>query len=282
MTTHHELVVVTGASSGIGLATAQRLAADGFHVLAGVRRPDDANRIKSDSIEPVIVDITRTDTLAALAERIASDPQARPLRAIVNNAGIAVNAPVEMAPLDEWRRQFEVGVIGQIAVIQELTPALLKSSGRIINIGSVGGKISMQGFGPYSAAKFAMEAVNDSLRREMEPFGLQVIIITPGAVSTGMSAHGIATANRLAALMTPDQHKRHDKLFEAVVAQAQDWEKNGIRPAEVAAVVSRAIHDARPRTRYTAGRDAALLTRLVRLLPERMLDGILRNQMKLN
>lgn len=282
MTTHHELVVVTGASSGIGLATAQRLAADGFHVLAGVRRPEDANRIKSDSIEPVIVDITKTDTLAALAERIASDPQSRPLRAVVNNAGIAVNAPVEMAPLDEWRRQFEVGVIGQIAVIQALTPALLKSSGRIINIGSVGGRISMQGFGPYSAAKFAMEAVNDSLRREMEPFGLKVIIITPGAVSTGMSAHGIATATRLAALMTPEQHKRHDKLFEAVVAQAQDWEKNGIRPAEVAAVVSRAIHDARPRTRYTAGRDAALLTRLVRLLPERMLDGILRNQMKLN
>jgi NAD(P)-dependent dehydrogenase (short-subunit alcohol dehydrogenase family) len=273
---------VTGASSGIGRATAQRLAADGFHVLAGVRREEDADRTAAANIEPVIVDITNVDTLAALAERIAGDPARRPLRAIVNNAGIAVNAPVEMAPLDEWRRQIEVGVIGQIAVIQALTPALLESGGRIVNIGSLGGKIAMPGFGPYSAAKFAMEAVNDSLRREMDVFGLKVVMITPGGVSTGMSARGIATATQLAALMTPAQHKRHDRLFDGVVAQAEDWAKNGISPEKVAAVVSRAISDRRPKVRYTAGPDAALLTRLVRLMPESMLDGILRRQMKLD
>jgi NAD(P)-dependent dehydrogenase (short-subunit alcohol dehydrogenase family) len=278
---NQELVVVTGASSGIGRATAQRLAADGFHVLAGVRRQEDGDKIRARNIEPVIVDITKGDTLTALAERIASDPQHRTLRAVVNNAGIAVNAPVEMAPLDEWRRQFEVGVIGQIAVIQALTPALLKSGGRVVNIGSLGGKIAMPGFGPYSAAKFAMEAVNDSLRREMEPFGLKIIIITPGGVSTGLSAHGIATANRLASLMTPDQHKRHDRLFDAVVGQAEAWAKDGIKPEVAAAVVSRAIHDRKPRTRYTAGPDAALLTRMLRFLPDRMLDGMLRSQMKL-
>lgn len=279
---NREMVVVTGASSGIGRATARRLAADGFHVLAGVRREEDADRTAAANIEPVIVDITNVDTLAALAERIAGDPARRPLRAIVNNAGIAVNAPVEMAPLDEWRRQIEVGVIGQIAVIQALTPALLESGGRIVNIGSLGGKIAMPGFGPYSAAKFAMEAVNDSLRREMDVFGLKVVMITPGGVSTGMSARGIATATQLAALMTPAQHKRHDRLFDGVVAQAEDWSKNGISPEKVAAVVSRAISDRRPKVRYTAGPDAALLTRLVRLMPESMLDGILRRQMKLD
>lgn len=279
---NREMVVVTGASSGIGRATAQRLAADGFHVLAGVRREEDADRTAAANIEPVIVDITNVDTLAALAERIAGDPARCPLRAIVNNAGIAVNAPVEMAPLDEWRRQIEVGVIGQIAVIQALTPALLESGGRIVNIGSLGGKIAMPGFGPYSAAKFAMEAVNDSLRREMDVFGLKVVMITPGGVSTGMSARGIATATQLAALMTPAQHKRHDRLFDGVVAQAEDWAKNGISPEKVAAVVSRAISDRRPKVRYTAGPDAALLTRLVRLMPESMLDGILRRQMKLD
>lgn len=279
---NREMVVVTGASSGIGRATARRLAADGFHVLAGVRREEDADRTAAANIEPVIVDITNVDTLAALAERIAGDPARRPLRAIVNNAGIAVNAPVEMAPLDEWRRQIEVGVIGQIAVIQALTPALLESGGRIVNIGSLGGKIAMPGFGPYSAAKFAMEAVNDSLRREMDVFGLKVVMITPGGVSTGMSARGIATATQLAALMTPAQHKRHDRLFDGVVAHAEDWAKNGISPEKVAAVVSRAISDRRPKVRYTAGPDAALLTRLVRLMPESMLDGILRRQMKLD
>jgi NAD(P)-dependent dehydrogenase (short-subunit alcohol dehydrogenase family) len=276
-----ELVIVTGTSSGIGRATAEQLAAEGFHVLAGVRRQEDADKIKRKNIEPVIVDVTNIDTLKALAERVEQDPLGRPLRAVVNNAGIAVNAPLEMVPLDEFRRQIEVSVIGQVAVIQALTPALLNSGGRVVNIGSLGGKVSMPGFGIYSAAKFAMEAINDSLRREMSSFGLKVIMITPGGVSTGLSEQGITTAERLAKLMTPDQHRRHDRLFDAVKAQAETWAKDGIRPEKVAAVISRAIHERKPRTRYTVGRDSALLTRLVRILPDKLLDRMLRSQMKL-
>ncbi|WP_405080988.1 SDR family NAD(P)-dependent oxidoreductase [Paenibacillus chitinolyticus] len=276
-----ELVVVTGTSSGIGRATAEQLAAEGFHVLAGVRRQEDADKIKRKNIEPVILDVTAIDTLKALAERVEQDPLGRPLRAVVNNAGIAVNAPLEMVPLDEFRRQIEVSVIGQVAVIQALTPALLNSGGRVVNIGSLGGKVSMPGFGIYSAAKYAMEAINDSLRREMSSFGFKVIMITPGGVSTGLSEQGITTAERLAKLMTPDQHRRHDRLFDAVKAQAETWATDGIRPEKVAAVVSRAIHVSKPRTRYTVGRDSALLTRLVRILPDRLLDRMLRSQMKL-
>lgn len=229
----------------------------------------------------MIVDVTNIDTLKTLAERVEKDPLGRPLRAVVNNAGIAVNAPLEMVPLDELRRQIEVSVIGQVAVIQALTPALLNSGGRVVNIGSVGGKVSMPGFGIYSAAKYAMEAINDSLRREMSSFGLKVIMITPGGVSTGLSEHGITTAERLAKLMTPDQHRRHDRLFDAVKAQAETWATDGIRPEKVAAVISRAIHERKPRTRYTVGRDSALLTRLVRILPDKLLDRMLRSQMKL-
>lgn len=229
----------------------------------------------------MILDITTIDTLRALAERVEQDPLGRPLRAVVNNAGIAVNAPLEMVPLDEFRRQIEVSVIGQVAVIQALTPALLKSGGRVVNIGSVGGKISMPGFGIYSAAKYAMEAINDSLRREMSSFGLKVIMITPGGVSTSLSEKGVTTADRLSKLMTPDQHRRHDRLFDAVKAQAESWATSGIPPKKVAEVVSRAIHASNPRTRYTAGRDSALLTRLVRILPDKLLDRMLRSQMKL-
>ncbi|WP_418037625.1 SDR family oxidoreductase [Paenibacillus xylanilyticus] len=276
-----DMVVVTGTSSGIGRATAEQLAAEGFHVLAGVRRQEDADKIKQNNIEPVILDITAIDTLRALAERVEQDPHGRPLRAVVNNAGIAVNAPLEMVPLDEFRRQIEVSVIGQVAVIQALTPALLKSGGRVVNIGSVGGKISMPGFGIYSAAKYAMEAINDSLRREMSSFGLKVIMITPGGVSTSLSEKGVTTADRLSKLMTPDQHRRHDRLFDAVKAQAESWATSGIPPKKVAEVVSRAIHASNPRTRYTAGRDSALLTRLVRILPDKLLDRMLRSQMKL-
>jgi len=276
-----ELVVVTGTSSGIGRATAHRLARDGFHVLAGVRNDDDTKKIAGPNIEPVILDITRPDMLKALADRIAADPHQRALRAIVNNAGIGINAPVETAPLDEWRRQFEVGVIGQVAVIQALMPALLASKGHVINIGSIGGRIASPGFCPYSAAKFAMEAANDSLRREMEPHGLKVVMITPGGVSTSMPASGVATMDRLAGLMTSQQHTRHDKLVGAVKRMAIGWEKNGSRPETAAAVISRAIRARKPRIRYTVGSDAAVLNTLVRLMPERMLDGMLRRHMKL-
>lgn len=276
-----ELVVVTGAASGIGRATAQRLAADGFHVLAGVRRTEDAAKLSGQNIEAVIVDITDAAAVSALAERVAHDPRSRPLRAVVNNAGIAVNAPVEAAPLAEWRRMFEVGVIGHVAVIQALTPALLASRGRVINIGSLAGKVAMPGFGPYSAAKFAMEAVNDALRQEMKPFGIDVVIITPGAVSTGMTEKGIATIDRLATLMTSDQHVRHDRLVDAVKEQAEAFARDGVRPERAAAVVSRAVRARKPRTRYTVGPDAAVLTRLVRFIPARLLDLILRRQMGL-
>lgn len=276
-----ELIVVTGASSGIGRATAQRLAADSFHVLAGVRSKEDAAKLAGRNIEPVILDITDPETLRTLAIRIADDRGRRPLRAVVNNAGIAVNGPVESVPLDEWRRQFEVGVIGQIAVTQTLMSALLANGGRVINIGSLGSKVSMPGFGPYSAAKFAMEAVNDALRREMAPFGLSVVMITPGAVSTGMTEQGLITIRRLAQLMTSQQHGRHDRLIDAVESQVETFARDGVKPEVAAAVVSRAIKARKPRTRYMVGRDAALLARIVRFIPARLLDRMLRSQMGL-
>lgn len=274
-----ELVVVTGASSGIGRASAQRLAADGFHVLAGVRNQDDAAKLRTQSIEPVILDITDADALRALADRVATDSAGRLLRAVVNNAGIAVNGPVETVPLDEWRRQFEVSVIGQIAVTQALIPALLASRGRVINIGSLGGKVAMPGFGPYSAAKFAMEAVTDALRREMEPQGLKVIVITPGAVSTGMSDQGMATVSRLARLMTSDQHRRHGPLIDGVKAQIEAFARDGVPAEQAATVVSQALRDSKPRIRYTVGRDAAVMSRMVSFMPDRILDRVLRRQM---
>ncbi|WP_372088728.1 SDR family oxidoreductase [Tistrella mobilis] len=276
-----ELIAVTGTSSGIGRATAKRLAADGFHVLAGVRRSQDGEELKAPNIEPVIVDVTDADTIRALADRIAHDSQRRGLRAVVNNAGIAVNAPVETAPLDEWRKQFEVSVIGQIAVTQALIPALLANGGRVINIGSVGGKIAMPGFGPYSAAKFAMEAVTDALRREIEKFGVKVVIITPGAVKTNMTDQGIKTADRLASVMTADQHERYDRVITAFKEQAEKFGRDGVPAEKAAAVISRAIRARKPKTRYTVGIEAAILTRMVRLLPERVLDSMMRRMMKL-
>src|ERR1700719_1025779 len=199
-----EIVIITGASSGLGAATARELARRGFHVLAGVRRDRDANAIRGPGIEPLIIDITNPDHIRALATRVHGDPQGRAVRALVNNAGIGVNAPVEVFAIDEWRRLFEVNFFGHIAVTQMLLPALIRSKGRVINISSVGGRIAMATYGPYAGTKFALEAVSDSLRREIAPFGVQVVVIEPG-VRTKIAGRAIAAAHEVASNMTPEQ-----------------------------------------------------------------------------
>jgi len=264
--------VITGASTGIGAATARELARRGFHVLAGVRRDRDADSIRGPGIEPLILDITNPDHIHALATRVHGDAQGRAVRALVNNAAIQINVPVEAFAIDEWRRMFEVNLFGHIAVIQTLLPALIRTQGRVVNISSVGGRIAMATYGPYAGTKFALEAVSDSLRREVAPFGVQVVVVEPGAVRTEMLGRAIATAHELVSAMTPEQSQRYAGLVQAVNRQAVSSTRSGL-PADAAAkVIAKAITTRRPRTRYTVGRDAALLTRLARILPDRMLD----------
>jgi NAD(P)-dependent dehydrogenase (short-subunit alcohol dehydrogenase family) len=269
-----EIVIITGASSGIGAATARELARRGFHVLAGVRRDQDADAIRGPGIEPLIIDITNPDHIRALATRVHEDPQGRGVRALVNNAGIGVNAPVEVFAIDEWRRLFEVNFFGHIAVMQTLLPALIRNKGRVVNISSVGGKIAMATYGPYAGTKFALEAVSDSLRRELAPTGVQVVVVEPGAVRTEMPGRAIATANELAATMTPEQNERYGALLHAINAQTAAHTASCL-PADAAAkVIAKAVTARKPRTRYTVGRDAAMIG-LVRCLPDRTLDRIL-------
>ncbi|MFD7969533.1 SDR family NAD(P)-dependent oxidoreductase [Streptomyces clavifer] len=275
MTTSSEnekLIVVTGASTGMGASAARELAGQGFHVLAGVRRDRDADAIRSAGIEPVILDITKSDHVEALAARVARDPRA--LHALVNNAGIQVNAPVESLPMAQWRWVFEVNLFGHIAVTQALLPALLRSKGRVINISSVGGKVAMATYGAYAGAKFALEAVSDSLRREVAPLGVHVVVVEPGGVRTEMAARGITTANDLAANMTPEQDERYGSLVEATNTLMATGTSSGVTADAAARVIAKAVTTRRPRTRYTIGRDAALVTRLARILPDRTLDRV--------
>jgi NAD(P)-dependent dehydrogenase (short-subunit alcohol dehydrogenase family) len=272
-----EIAIVTGASTGIGAATARELARRGFHVLAGVRRDRDADAIRGPGIEPLIIDITNPDHIQALGTRVCGDSQGRAVRALVNNAGIGVNAPFEAFPIDEWRRLFEVNLFGHVAVTQALLPALIRSKGRVVNISSVGGKVAMATYGPYAGTKFALEAVSDSLRREMAPFGVGVVVVEPGAVRTEMPGRAIATAHELASAMSPEQGQRYGPLVQAITAQTASHTTSGSGlPADAAAkVIAKAVTARKPRTRYTVGRDAALITRLVRFLPDRTLDRVL-------
>lgn len=273
-----KLVVVTGASTGMGASAARELTRQGFHVLAGVRHDRDADATRSAGIEPVLLDITKPEHVEALAVRVADDP--RPLHALVNNAGIQVNAPVESLPMPEWRRVFEVNLFGHIAVFQALLPALLGSKGRVVNISSVGGKVAMATYGAYAGAKFALEAVSDALRREVEPLGVQVVVVEPGGVRTRIAARGTATANELAARMTPEQHARYGDLVQANNKLMDSGTASGLTADAAARVIAKAVTARRPRTRYTAGRDAALITRLTRFLPDRALDRILSSTLR--
>lgn len=269
-----ELAIVTGASTGMGAATARELARRKFHVLAGVRRDQDANAIRGPGVEPVILDITNADHIRSLVHRVQNDPQGRAVRALVNNAAVQANVPFEVFAINEWRRMFEVNLFGHVAMTQALLPALIRSRGRVINISSVGGKVAMATYGPYAATKFALEAVSDSLRREMAPLGVGVVVIEPGAVRTEMLDRAIATADKLVSAMTPEQKQRYGPLVHAVNSQATSSTKSGLSADAAASVVAKAVTASKPRTRYTIGREAAVI-RLVGLMPDRTLDRIL-------
>jgi NAD(P)-dependent dehydrogenase (short-subunit alcohol dehydrogenase family) len=261
------LALVTGASTGIGRACATHLAALGFEVLAGVRRPADA----PPGLEAVRLDVTRAEDIAAAAERVGMH-----LDALVNNAGVAISGPLEGVPVSEWRRQMEVNLLGQVAVTQAMLPAVIRARGRVVNMSSIGGRNALPLFGPYSASKFALEAMTDSLRREVAPLGVKVVSVEPGGIATPIWDKGIADADRLVDAMPEDVRRRYDGVIAVMRRQSERAGREGLPPEAVAAVVGRALTARRPRTRYLVGRDAKVQAALGRLLPGRAFDALLR------
>ncbi|WP_419826426.1 SDR family oxidoreductase [Sphingomonas sp.] len=276
----NEIVVVTGASRGIGAATARELARRGYHVLAGVRSDDDVRALKDSNLEPVLLDITDEAEIAALVRRVMDFPAGRRLRALVNNAGLAINTPLETYTLTEWRRLFEVNLFGHVAMTQALLPALIAGRGTVVNMSSVGGKVAMATYGPYAASKFALEAASDALRREVASLGVKVVVIEPGAVTTSMLGEVDDRGRRVLDAMTPAQRGRYAALMHAVVRQARPSASSGAPPEEAGRVIADAIASERPRARYTVGRSTAMIVRLTRLLSDRMLDRLLARNLK--
>jgi NAD(P)-dependent dehydrogenase (short-subunit alcohol dehydrogenase family) len=183
--------IVTGASSGIGQACAVRLARAGWRVLAGVRREGDA----PEGTEELLLDVTDAEQIRDAAERVDE------LNGLVNNAGIALGSPLELVPVDQLRHQLEVNLVGQVAVTQALLPALRRAKGRIVFMGSIAGRSALPFLAPYAASKHALEAVADSLRLELKPFGIPVSIVEPGSIRTAIWGRSAARADELAATM---------------------------------------------------------------------------------
>jgi NAD(P)-dependent dehydrogenase (short-subunit alcohol dehydrogenase family) len=255
--------LVTGASSGIGEACAARLARSGWRVLAGVRRPGEA----PEGTEEVGLDVTDAGQIEAATEGVEE------LHALVNNAGIAIAMPLEFVPLDELRHQLEVNLVGQVAVTQAFLPALRRARGRIVFVGSIAGKSALPFLGPYAASKHALEAVADSLRLELRPWGIGVSIVEPGSIKTPIWSRGAEKADEL---LAADDRGAAELYGDRVAAFRRVAAKRGAggAPAEkVAEVVESALTAERPRARYLVGKDARIRAGVERL-PDRARDRL--------
>jgi NAD(P)-dependent dehydrogenase (short-subunit alcohol dehydrogenase family) len=255
--------LVTGASSGIGAACAVRLVNAGWRVLAGVRRVGDA----PDGTEEVLLDVTEPEQIREAGERLDD------LDGLVNNAGIALAGPLEFVPPEELRHQLEVNLVGQVAVTQALLPALRRARGRIVFMGSIAGRSALPFLAPYAASKHALEAVADSLRLELRPFGIHVSIVEPGTIKTRIWS---TSATRADELIAAADGRLGELYGERIAAFRQIALRRGAAgaPAEaVANVVVDALTAERPHSRYLVGRDAKLRAGFERL-PDRVRDRI--------
>lgn len=270
-------ILVTGASTGIGEACALRLDRGGHRVFAGVRRQVDADRLKaqgSSRLTPVFLDVTDAVQVEAVAKEIAAE--AGSLAGLVNNAGIGKGGPIEFLSLDDWRHQFEVNVIAQVGVTQAMLPLIRKGNGRIVFIGSIGGKSSTQLLAPYSASKFAIEAIGESLRHELRPWHISVSVIEPGAIKTAIWDKASEEADRLERELPDEARDRYANHIAALRRAMEMQTRRGIPPDSVARAVEHALFSDRPRTRYPVGPDAKVQTALVRFLPDRVREAIIR------
>lgn len=271
-------IVITGASTGIGAACGLHLNRLGFHVFAGVRRPEAGEALQqqaSGRLTPVFIDVTDPGSIAAAADMVAAAVGETGLAGLVNNAGIARGGPLEFLPSAELQRQLEVNVIGQVAVSQAFLPFLRRSRGRIVNIGSISGRIAMPFLGPYAASKFALAALTDSLRAELRPWGIEVCLVEPGPVATPIWDKSLAAADQMVQKLPPQALALYGPAFARMRESLQHSSRIAIPPAAVAKVVAHALTAPRPKTRYLVGRWVWLAALFAKFAPDRLRDWVI-------
>lgn len=281
-TSKKRAVLITGASGGIGKASVKLLHEHGFLVLASVRTQEDGNWLKtniSEGIQPLLMDITKPDSLRSAAikadEILRGYSYVSGLYGLVNNAGIIINGPLEMVSIDSLRKQFEVNVIGQVAVTQTFLPLIRRGPGRIINIGAVTGRITIPFMGPISASKTAMESVTDAMRGELGLWDIPVSLIQPAAMKTEIFSKAAREAKGAFRSTMADVKHHYSEILKTIDAAIE--KQGGDEPKIVAKAILRALTDKHPKTRYPAGKGASLMVKL-RFLPDRLKDKIFLQQ----
>jgi NAD(P)-dependent dehydrogenase (short-subunit alcohol dehydrogenase family) len=273
-------VVVSGASTGIGAATVELLARQGYIAFAGVRNAADGERIAAlhPNVRPISLDVGDAVSIDAALREV--DALGVPLLGAVSNAGIAVGGPLEHVPIAELRRLFEVNVFGALALAQAALPRLAEGRGRIVFVGSISGRLSMPYVGPYSASKFALRALSDALRIELAPARIAVSLIEPGSVKTPIWRKGREAREGIFRTLESTPRAHYRAVVERVIANTESEERTGMPAERVARAIVHALTSSKPRARYVLGAPARLGT-LVALLPQRWRDGALRASMRL-
>jgi NAD(P)-dependent dehydrogenase (short-subunit alcohol dehydrogenase family) len=276
-------VVVTGVSTGIGWGCVKVLTAAGYRVFGSVRKQSDADRLQAEfgpGVTPLIFDVTDQDAVRRGAAVVEKALGGETLSGLVNNAGVAVAGPLLYIGVDELRQQLEVNLIAQLGVTQAFAPLLGADTsrkgkpGRIVMMSSIGGKNAFPFMGPYSASKFGLEGLSESLRRELMVFGIDVIMIRPGAVATPIWDK--ADEVDVTRFSNTPYYSSLDKVKDVMIAQG----RKGYPPEHIGRAVLKALTAARPRTGYTENPNK-LQGIAVRLLPKRMVDRAIAGQLGL-
>ncbi len=270
-------VVLTGASTGIGRATVTELVKAGFRVWATVRREVDADGLRrqfGERVTPLLVDLEDHASVRAAGERVCA---AGSLYGLVNNAGAAFPAPLELLPIDAFRRQLDINLVGQLLMTQVMLPALFASAeqsgdARIVMIGSVSGRIAGPFLGAYSTTKHGLVGLTGSLRAELAPSGIKVLLIEPGAIATPIWDRGRAIG---AELTPPDSTSaRYAQQIRGATDLARRSSVKALSPEVPARIITEALSATNPKPRQSVGRDAKAVAVLVRLLPFRLVYRI--------
>ena len=275
-----EAILVTGASTGIGHETALLLANCGYMVFAGVRKEADRERLEAEhaNLRPIILDVTVPADITRAMESIRAS--GAPLRAIVNNAGVAVAGPLEYLPLESLRMQFEINVMGPMALAQAALPLLRETRGRLVFIGSIAGRLSAPFVGPYSASKAALASFADALRQELANTGIAVSLLEFAAVKTPIWHKGRTFKDEMVEQMPAEAMQRYGTSIDAIVAQTRREEATGMEPRIIAETVRAAITAERPRARYLVGRRAKMQA-VAAILPPSTRDKLVKSAMQL-
>jgi NAD(P)-dependent dehydrogenase (short-subunit alcohol dehydrogenase family) len=272
-------VVITGASSGIGHSSVQRMSRAGWRVFATVRKEADREKLRAEfpeNVVPVLMDLENESSIASAAREIEEHLQAGGLDGLVNVAGIGVLRPLEYASMKDVRQIFEINFFGQVATLQAFSRLLRKQRGRIVNITTVGVNLALPFGGLLNASKSAFAKWSDTLRLEMHPFGVRVSAVEPGAISTPAVDKTLGNLEEVISNLSPEAQAQYGDMIRNFGRRGYAMEKNGSSPDVVAVAVHHALTSARPRIRYRVGKHAQLLSLLPRILPESVMDTLLR------